>query len=170
LTTTRSKRWNGKLETLAADFIAGVLAQMETYGGRVQFALSTPGARPNYQVLNDADKKMAFDANHHLLQPQAAEFEGSNATAILTLEDIRAIGTAKPKAKSAAKSGKRAVRTTTASAKAADLVDAAKYAYFRANRQTLPPAIGGHSDEISTLMRNGLSAEDAFSEVLKRHF
>ncbi len=168
MTTTRSKRWNGKLETLAADFIGGVLIQMETYGSRVQFALSTPGPRPNYQVFNEADKKMAFDANHHLLQPQSTEFEGGNATAILTLEDIREIGSAKPKA--AAKSTKRAVRTTTASAKAADLVDAAKYAYFRANRHMLPPAINGYSDEISILMRNGLSAEDAFSEVLKRHF
>lgn len=168
MTTTRSKRWNGKLETLAADFIGVVLTQMETYGNRVQFALGTPGPRPNYQVLNEADKRMAFDANHHLLQPQPTEFEGSNATAILTLDTIRAIGTAKPRA--AAKSTKRAVRTTTASAKAADLLDAAKYAYFRANRHMLPPAIGGYSDEISTLMRNGLSAEDAFSDVLKRYF
>ena len=140
---------------------------MDTYGSRVQFALSTPGARPNYQVLNDADKKMAFDSNHHLLHPQPSEFEGSNATSILTIDQIKAIGTAKPKTKIAAK---RATRTTTATAKAADLVDAAKYEYFRANRQALPAAIGGHSDEISGLMRNGMSAEDAFAEIVKRHF
>ena len=146
---------------------------MATYGERVQFALTTPGTRPNYQVFNDADKKKAFDSNHHLLHPQPSEFEGSNASAILTLDQVKAItpGKAKPKAKAKASAkSPTAKRTTTASVKAADLVDAAKYEYFRANRHTLPTAIGGHSDEIGILMRDGLSAEDAFSEVLKRHF
>ena len=167
MTTTRSKRWNGKLETLPADFVSSVIAQMETYGERVQFALSTPGGRPNYLVQNAADKKMAFDSNHHLHQPQPSEFEGSNATPVLTLDQIKAIGLPKTKIKTPAK---RTTRTTTATARAADLVDAAKYEYFRANRATLPAAIGGYSDEISKLMRDGLSAEDAFSEVVKRHF
>lgn len=167
MTTTRSKRWNGKLETLAADFVSGVIAQMETYGERVQFALSTPGARPNYLVHNDADKSMAFDGNHHLHQPQPSEFEGSNATPILTLEQIKTSASPKTKSKAPVK---RTARTSTATAKAADLVDAAKYEYFRTNRATLPAAIGGHSDEISKLMRDGLSAEDAFAEVVKRHF
>ena len=170
MTTSRSKRWNGKLDTLAADFISEVLTQMATYGESVQFALKTPGARPNYQVVNDANKKMAFDGNHHLLHPQPAEFEGSNATALLSVEQIKAIGTATPKKLKAAPHGTTAKRSATATPRAADLVDAAKYEYFRSNRHTLPAAIGGHSDEISTLMRNGMSAADAFSEIVKRHF
>ena len=54
--------------------------------------------------------------------------------------------------------------------KATDMVDAAKYAFYKDNRQSLPAAIGDYSDEITTLMRNGMSAEDAFGEVVKRHF
>ena len=52
LNTTRSKRWNGKIETLASDYLADVITQMETYGDRVQFAINGPGQRPNYQVTN----------------------------------------------------------------------------------------------------------------------
>ena len=178
MATSRSKRWNGKLDTLAADYLQQVLAQMAAYGDRVQFALTTPGAKPNYQVQNSANKKMAFDGNHHLMQAQVAEFEGSNATGLLTLEEIQAAGAGVNRAALAkqakpakpAKSSKSTVRAPTASAKAADLVDAAKYAYFKANRATLPAGINAHTDEISVLMRNGLSAETAFAEIIQRYF
>ncbi len=175
MATSRSKRWNGKLETLAKDYLQQILAQMAAYGDRVQFALTTPGAKPNYQVQNSANKKMAFDGNHHLMQAQAAEFEGGNATPLLTLEQIQAAGSglnrsaiikqAKP-----AKPSKTTARAPTATAKAAGLVDAAKYAYFKANRATLPAGINAHTDEISVLMRNGLPAEAAFAEIIQRHF
>ena len=178
MATSRSKRWNGKLDTLAADYLQQVLAQMAAYGDQVQFALTTPGAKPNYQVQNNANKKMAFDGNHHLMQAQEAEFEGSNATALLTLEQIQAAGAgisrsaivkqAKPPKPS--KPSKSAARTTTATAKAADLVDAAKYAYFKANRSSLPAGINAHTDEISVLMRNGLAAEAAFADIIQRYF
>ncbi|GAA4015198.1 hypothetical protein [Actimicrobium antarcticum] len=166
MTTTRSKRWNGKIDTLTTDFLNDVMAQMAAYGDRVQFALSTPGARPNYQVLNSSDKKMAFDSNHHLLHPKDDEFEGSNATVVYSLEKIQAASANVGKTSNV----KRTVRNTAATIKATDLVDAAKYAYFKENRQKLPAAIGEYSDEITTLMRDGLSAADAFDEVVKRHF
>lgn len=175
MATSRSKRWNGKLDTLTADYLQQILAQMAAYGDRVQFALTTPGAKPHYQVQNSANKKMAFDGNHHVMQAQDAEFEGSNATPLLTLEQIQAAGSglsrvalarqAKP-----SKPAKSSVRAPTATAKAADLVDAAKYAYFKANRATLPAGINVHTDEISMLMRNGLSAETAFAEIVQRYF
>ncbi|MEC5217555.1 hypothetical protein RCH09_002513 [Actimicrobium sp. GrIS 1.19] len=166
MTTTRSKRWNGKIETLTPEFLNQVMIQMETYGDRVQFALSTPGAKPNYQVINSDDKRMAFDSNHHLLHPKADEFEGVNATGILSTDKIKAAIAGGGKAAPV----KRSTRNTAATIKATDLVDAAKYAYFKTNRSMLPAAIGEHSDEITTLMRNGMSAEDAFGEVVKRHF
>ena len=144
----------------------------------MQFALSSPGANPNYQVQNSAHKKMAFDSQHHLLQPQTAEFEGSNATPLLSLEQIRAaeagLGRAavakQAKPAKPAKSSKSAKRTVPAAPKEADLVDAAKYAYYKANRQTLPAGIGSYTSEISVLMRNGLSAEAAFTQIIQRYF
>ncbi len=145
---------------------------MVAYGDRVQFALTTPGAKPNYQVQNSANKKMTFDGNHHLMQAQDAEFEGSNATPLLTLEQIQAAGAGISRSAivKQAKPSKPAARATTATAKAADLVDAAKYAYFKANRASLPAGINAHTDEISVMMRNGLSAEAAFAEIVQRHF
>jgi len=52
LNTTRNKRWNGRLETLKADYLSGVIGQMDAYGDRVQFALNGPGQKPLYQVIN----------------------------------------------------------------------------------------------------------------------
>ena len=172
LVTSRSKRWNGKLETLAVDYLQHVVVQMAAYGDRVQFALTTPGAKPNYQVQNSANKKMAFDSNHHLMHAQPSEFEGSNATALLTLEQIQTAGKGVTRAAMTkqARPAKAAGRAPTAAAKVADLVDAAKYDYFKNNRATLPAGIGAHTDEISVLMRNGLPADAAFAEIIKRYF
>ena len=172
MVTSRSKRWNGKLESLAPDFLQQVVTQMLAYGDRVQFALTTPGAKPNYQVQNSANKKMAFDGNHHLMQVEPSEFDGSNATPLLSLEQIQAIGTGVSRAAitKQARPAKPAGRSPTATAKAADLVDAAKYDYFKNNRSTLPAGVSAHTNEISVLMRNGLSAEAAFADIIKRYF
>ena len=175
MATSRTKRWNGKLETLSAEFLQQVITQMDAYGDRVQFALSTPGANPNYQVQNSAHKKMAFDSGHHLLQPQATEFDGSNATPLLSLEQIRAaeVGlgrAAVAKQAKPPKPAKSSKRSAPAAPKAADLVDAAKYAFYKEHRQTLPASIGSYTSEISVLMRDGLSAEAAFAEIIKRYF
>lgn len=174
MTTTRSKRWNGKIETLAADYLKDVITQMETYGDRVQFALNGPGQRPNYQVTNAAGKKMAFDQNNHLMHPKEGEFVGSNVSGLFTLAQVTSakssVGVrASAGTKVSRTSSGSAPRTTSAAAKA-NLLDTEKYEYFKNNRQTLPPAIKEHSEEISDLMKKGMSAEDAFGDVLKRYF
>ena len=174
MTTSRGKRWNGSVDTLTPTFLNGVIEQMAKYGDRVQFTLTTPGAKPNYQLINSTDKKIAFDGNHHLHHPHEGEFEGVNVSVVLSLEQIRAAasGVVKTSVKGAAKTaaGKRPARTTTASVRAAELVDAARYAYFKENRASLPATIGEHTVEITELIRNGMSAEAAFAEVVKRHF
>ena len=176
MATSRSKRWNGKIETLAADYLQQVITQMDAYGDSVQFALTTPGAKPNYLVQNSANKKMTFDGNHHLMQSQESEFEGSNATPLMSLEQIRAAAAGLSRAaiakqaKPPKKPTKSSARAPTATAKAADLVDAAKYAYYKDHRQTLPAGIGTYTNEISVLMRDGLPAEAAFAEIVKRYF
>jgi len=61
-------------------------------------------------------------------------------------------------------------RVSSAAVKAKELIDNEKYVYFKDNRQTLPPAIGEHSEEISDLMKSGMSAEEAFADVVGRRF
>lgn len=174
LTTTRSKRWNGNIESLKADYLTGVITQMDTYGDRVQFALVTSGNGPRYQLTNSAGKKMAFDGNHHLHHPEEAEFAPGNSTGVFTLEQIKLakVGGLKPARTLSTGTVKRAstTRAPSAATRAKDLVDSEKYEYFKANRSTLPDTIGEHSTEITAMMRAGMSAEQAFGEVLKKYF
>lgn len=173
MNTPRSKRWNGKIDTLAADYLKDVIVQMETYGDRVQFGLNGPGQRPNYQVTNASGKKMAFDSNNHLLHPKDDELTGSNISGMFTLAQIQtarsSVGIRVTAGASSSRSSSTGPRTTSAAAKA-NLLDTAKYEYFKANRQTLPASITEYSEEISNLMKKGMSAEDAFGDVLKRYF
>jgi len=174
LTTTRSKRWNGSIETLKADYLTGVINQMGTYGDRVQFALATSGNGPRYQLTNSAGKKMAFDGNHHLHHPEEGEFAPGNCTGVFTLDQVTLAksGGGKTVRKLSTGTVKRAsgTRAPSAATRAKDLVDSDKYEYFKANRATLPDTIGEHSDEITTMMRAGMPAEQAFGEVLKKYF
>jgi hypothetical protein len=171
LNTTRNKRWNGKIDTLAADYLNDVKGKMEAYGDRVQFRLGGSGERPNYQVMNAADKKMAFDSNNHLVHPKAGEYVGSNASGVFTLDQIKAaIAGVGIRASAGARVSRVVGSSRTAAVKVKDLVDAEKYEYFKNNRQILPPGIGEHSVEITELMKNGMAAQDAFAEVVKRHF
>jgi hypothetical protein len=175
LTTTRTKRWNGHIETLNADYLKEVIVQMEAYGDRVQLALSGPGQRPNYQVINTAGKKMAFDSNHHLLSGADDIFTPGNVTGIFTVDQVRTIaagGGVRTSTGRVARAGTGAVRTrkTTASVQAQDLIDVEKYNYFKNNRGMLPPTIGEHSAQITALMKAGKSAEDAFNEILAQHY
>lgn len=173
----KSKRWNGKIDTLAADYLNDVLEQMLAYGDRVQFSLGAGGVRPHYQVTNSAGKKMAFDSNNHISHPQGDEFVPGNISAILTLEQIEAaIAGVGRKSTTAARTSRAGSGsgggsgTRTTAAKTRELIDAARYEYFKNNRQTLPSNIGDYSNEITALMTAGKSAEDAFTEVVKRHF
>ena len=177
MNSTRSKRWNGNVDTLPADYLKTVMAKMDDYGDRVQFSRVSAGAQPSYQVMNTLGKKMAFDRNHHLLHPQEDEFLGVNASPVLTLEQVKTLisgggirsGTASRTARVArAGSGSGSGRTTVTQLH--DQFAAQRYEYFRNNRQTLPPTISAHSDEIAELMRKGKSAEDAFGEVIKKYF
>jgi hypothetical protein len=172
LNTTRNKRWNGKIETLAADYLNDVKEKMDAYGDRVQFRLGGSGERPNYQVMNTTDKKMAFDSNNHLVHPKAGEYVGTNASGVFTLDQIKAAiaGVGIRASAGARVSRVGSSRNSTAAVKVKDLLDAEKYEYFKNNRQTLPPGIGEHSAEITELMKNGMAAQDAFAEVVKRHF
>jgi hypothetical protein len=179
LTTTRSKRWNGQIEALKADYLKKIMIQMDAYGDRVQLALSGPGQRPHYQVMNASGKKMAFDSNHHLLHPEEDEFASGNVSNIYTLEQVsiiasgggvRIAGSGPGRIARAGSGAARSPRNTAATVKADELVDAEKYRYFKTNRETLPPTIGTHSAQITHMMRKGMSAENAFSEVIKLHY
>ncbi|MDY7578641.1 hypothetical protein RGU70_09930 [Herbaspirillum sp. RTI4] len=174
--TTRTKRWDGKIDSLTPAYLKSVTEQMDTYGDRVQFAIGS-GQRPHYLVINRSEKKIAFDSNSHLLQPADDEFDGANATAIYTLEQVQAViasGGKRPAAPRAARTtkaaGTPAARGITAAARAREAIDTEKYTYYKTNRQTLPAAIGEHSEEIAQLMSKGMSAEQAFGDVLKNHF
>ena len=174
MTTTRSKRWNGNIESLKADYLGGVITQMDTYGDRVQFALATSGNGPRYQLTNSAGKKMAFDGNHHLHHPEDGEFAPGNATGVFTLDQVKLakVGGLKPARTLSTGTVKRAssTRAPSAATRAKDLVDSEKYEYFKAHRATLPDTIGEHSAEITAMMRAGMSAEQAFGEILKKYF
>lgn len=146
---------------------------MVDYGDRVQFSFVSVGSEPSYQVMNPLDKKMAFGRNHHLLHPHGDEFVGSNASAVFTLDQVKAavsgLGTgAASRATRVGRAGSGSGRTSAA--RLNEQFAAQRYEYFRNNRQTLPPTISEHSDEISELMKKGKSAEEAFGEVVKKYF
>ncbi|WP_334191134.1 hypothetical protein, partial [Noviherbaspirillum sp.] len=175
LVTTRSKRWSGNIEALPADYLKSVMEKMIDYGDRVQFSLLSPGAQPSYQVMNTLGKTMAFDKNHHLLQPQEAEFVGTNATQVLTLDQIKSLIAGVGSKSGTGTRTARVVRAGSGGGKTAtvrlhDQFASQRYEYYKNHRQSLPPTISEHSDEITELMKNGKSVEDAFDEVVKKYF
>jgi hypothetical protein len=148
------------------------MEKMVDYGDRVQFSLVSGGPEPNYQIINTLGKSMAFDRKHHLLRPEADEFAGGNATRIFTLEQVKA-------AISGARSTSTTSRTTrvaraavprTTMARQEELFAAQRYEYFRTHRQTLPPTISLHTEEITELMKKGKSVEEAFGEVVSKYY
>ena len=175
MVTSRSKRWNGSFDSLPADYLKGVMEKMVDYGDRVQFSLVSGGPEPSYQIMNTLGKSMAFDRKHHLLRPEADEFAGGNATRIFTMEQVKA-------AISGARSTSATSRTTrvaraagaavprTTMARQEELFAAQRYEYFRTHRQTLPPTISLHTEEITELMKKGKSVEEAFGEVVSKYY
>lgn len=145
--------------------------QMTSYGERVQFGLTGIGERPHYQVINTFDKKMAFDGNNHLMHPQEDEFVGANASSIFTLEQIQAaIAGVGIKKAGGTRMTRVGTRSSPAAVKAGDLIDVQKYEYFKNNAQKLPEGIRAYSQQISNLMKNGMSAEAAFGEIVQQYF
>ena len=175
MSATRTKRWNGDIATLPADYAKGVLEKMAAYGDRVQFSLVSGGAEPSYQVINTMGKAMAFDRDHHLLQADESLFAAANATAVFSLDQINTArsgyGASTRTASKASKAVKSAAGPTkTAAARLDEQVAATRYAYFKANRETLPPRIAEYSGEIDQLLKKGKPVEEAFSEVVKKYF
>ena len=173
MATTRGKRWNGNFDTLPADYLKSVLAKMLDYGESVQFSLMSGVPKPRYQIANTLGKKMAFDRNHHLLTPQDDEFVGVNASAVFTLDQIRAaIAGVRPASRTArvARTSSGGGSTRTTAAQLNEQCAAKRYEYFKENRATLPAAISAHSDEITELMIKGKPVEEAFSEIVKKYF
>jgi hypothetical protein len=175
LVTSRSKRWNGDVATLPADYLNGVMAKMNDYGDRVQFSLTGPGSPPIYQVMNTLGKTMAFDKNHHLLQPAEDAFVGVNATPVFTLDQLKA-GLSAPRARAgSATRAKSAARTAsgvprTSAARLDEQFATQRYEYYKNNRQALPASISQYTDEITDLMKSGKTVEAAFDEVVKKYF
>lgn len=170
--TTRSKRWNGKFENLSAEFLRAVLEKMNDYGDRVQFSLTGGSAEPSYQVINPQDKKIAFDNRHTLFKSEGDDFSGANATGIYTAEQVKAAIAGFAPASSGGRTVKatRAGGTRISAARLEEQYATARYEYYRNNRQTLPPGITSHTDEITGLMKQGKSVEEAFDEVLRKYF
>jgi len=146
---------------------------MNDYGDRVRFSLVSGGSEPSYEVINQLDKTMAFDRNHHLLRPQEDEFAGANASPVFTVEQVQAAISGLGAASRPAARGARVVRSGTTRMSAARLEEqfaAQRYEYYRNNRQSLPPTISEYTAEITELMKIGKSAEEAFGEVVKKYF
>lgn len=175
MSTTRTKRWSGDIAALSADYMSNVLEKMAAYGERVQFSLVSGGAEPSYQVINNMGKSMAFDRDHHLLQAQEDLFAAANATAVFTVEQINAARSGYGASGRAASKTGRVVKsssgpTKTAAARMDEQVAAARYAYFKANRASLPARIAEYSGEIDQLLKKGKPVEEAFDEVVKKYF
>ena len=152
------------------------MTKMADYGDRVQFSLVSGGPEPSYQITNTLGKTMAFDRNHHLLRPEGHEFVGANATPVFNIDQVKAaiagIGLG---ARSTVSRAPRVVRaggtgTRTSAAKLEEQFAAQRYEYYRNNRQALPATISQHTDEITQLMKQGKTVEEAFGEVVKKYF
>lgn len=181
--STRNKRWDGNLDTLAVDHMDNVIEKMTSYGDRVQFDLPGKGQRPNYQVIGKSDRKMGFDGKSLLMKLNENGEISDNLSSVFTLEQLKAaklhvgVKQAKPRARrtttsDGATSSRSAVssRSTAPVVQVVDTTDAEKYQYFKENRDHLPEGIQKHSAAISDLMRTGMSAEDAFSAIIQQHY
>lgn len=174
LSTSRTKRWNGTLESLAADYLKDVAERMESYGDRVQFELPGHSKRPIYQVIGRGDRKMGFDGKHLLLRLNENGNVAETLSAEFTLEAVRQaiLGKRSTRGNSSTRaSSSRPVRQRAAApAAAVDTIEQDKYAYYRAHRETLPDGISQYANEISQLMRSGKSAEAAFQQIIEQHY
>ncbi|QAA92874.1 hypothetical protein CKA81_02710 [Pollutimonas thiosulfatoxidans] len=171
LSTKRSKRWNGNLDSLAPEFLKEVMEKMEAYGDRVQFQSPGRPAKPSYQVINPTERKMGFDERHLLLRLNEDGNISDELTPIYAMEAVRAamLRSGRP-ATRATPARRPASSKSPAAAPVIDTVEQDKYAYFKEHRETLPEGIAAYSQEISRLMKAGLSAEAAFQQIIDQHF
>jgi hypothetical protein len=171
LSTKRSKRWDGSLDSLSTEFLKQVIEKMHAYGDRVQFEMSIRGAGPNYQVINPRDRKMGFDSSHLLLRLNDDGHVGDEMSEIFAMTAVQAAADGvTTRTTSRSRAGSPRPAKTAAPAVAVDTVEQEKYAYFKANREALPDDIHRHAQAISQKMRNGMSAEMAFDAVIKENY
>ncbi|MCC2595216.1 hypothetical protein LKR43_02575 [Pusillimonas sp. MFBS29] len=180
MATTRSKRWNGELSSLSPDFLKEVIEKMDSYGDRIQFEMPHKKNRvPAYQVINARDLKMGFDCRHLLMRLNENGNVSDEMSTVYSLQTIKAT-LANDGRKTVSRSAGSSTRSSTprsssprapsAPAVPVDTVEQDKYAYFKENRDYLPDGIARYSQDISQLMRGGMSAEQAFDAIIKAHF
>jgi hypothetical protein len=175
LASTRGgKRWNGSTDTLPATFLTGVLAKMADYGDSVQFSLISGGSEPAYQVTNAFGKAMAFDRNHHIMQAEAEDYVGLNASTVLSIDQIKAAIAGISISGKGARKGPAVKRAAGVPRTTAAMIEeqhsAQRYAYFKENRDMLPAGISKYSNEIADLMKKGKTVEQAFDEIGAKYF
>ena len=181
MNTKRTKRWNGDVKNLSADYLKNVIEKMQAYGENAQFSKNGTTEGPNYQVINKAGKKMAFDSSNLLIQPDDNEFLGTTFSPIYTLDQVQEllVRINSPIVKATATRTRRAAGTVgstssprggSALAKAKEAIAIQKYDYYKTHRASLPSDIREHSEEITRMMEKGMSAEDAFAEAIKLCF
>lgn len=150
---------------------------MQAYGDNVQFSTNGTIHGPNYQVINAAGKKIAFDSSNLLIQPNEDDFVGKTSGVLYTLDQINAllVKINSPVKKSAPARSRRAAETTgtsssrgsTALTKIKEQIAIQKYEYYKTNRTILPSTIREHSEEITRMMESGIPVETAFAEATK---
>ena len=164
------KRFNGKAETLPRDYLTEVMNQMLRYGEKVRFAVgvNTP---PSYQVEGMGGRTMAFDGRHILLKAKPGDFTGERGSQVYTLQQIETLASGGKLAPERALTHLSSTpRAGTQASRTLDALNAEKYAYYKENRESLPKDISKHSDEVTEAMKNGLSAQDAFAQVVAKHY
>ena len=178
MSTSRTKRWNGTLESLSSEYLKGVMERMEAYGDHVQFEVPGHGKQPIYQVLR-GERKMGFDGKHLLLRLNESGNVADGLSPAFSKDDVRGAiaGKRSPRSTGATRSTASAGSSGTARQvrraapePATDTVEQQKYAYYREHRDELPEGIARHADEISTLMRSGHSAEAAFQQIVEQYY
>ncbi|MGG4775323.1 hypothetical protein E4695_04380 [Alcaligenaceae bacterium 429] len=175
MATRRTARWNGELESLSPEFLKDVIERMESYGDRVQLEFPGHAKRPNYQVINSRGFKMAFDSKNLLMQLNENGEVSDNLSDVFSLEQVKQalVAPAAPVRRSSSggtRSSSGTSRARVASRAEPDPVEVEKYNYFRVHREFLPDGIQQYSADITRLMRTGLSAEDAFNQIVDEHF
>jgi len=152
------------------------MERMESYGDQVQFELPGHGKHPIYQIIGRSERKMGFDGKHLLLRLNESGNIAETLSPIFSLDAVRSAIAGRRASRSApasrsARGGNSTVRRrATAAVAVMDTVEEEKYAYYRAHREELPPGISQYAGEISTLMRTGKSAAEAFRQIVEQHY
>jgi len=184
--TKRNKRWTGDVAKIPAAYLEIVIQKMQDYGDNVQFSTNGTVQGPNYQIINSASKKKAFNGGNLLTQTDEGEFTDQISSTIYSLDHIKTVlikmntpitkktPTRTKRVAGTVKSTKSATgaapRGGAALAKIKEQIALQKYEYYKLNRSVLPADIREHSEKITVMMESGMSAEDSFNEAIKLCF